>query len=125
MARTTASRKEKGRRLQKTIVKKILQMFTWLTESDVRSTPMGCKGEDVWLSERAQDAFPYSIEAKNTERLSIWAALKQAESEARKKTPLLVFTKNHTKIYCAVEFDHFMELVKELDELREELEDED
>jgi hypothetical protein len=117
MAKTTASRKAKGRRLQNHVVKVLLEKFPMLTESDVRSTPMGCTGEDVWLSEAARVTFPYAVEAKNTERLNIWAALKQAETE-RKGTPLVVFSKNHAKIYCAMEFDHFMDLIEELEELR-------
>ena len=112
MAKTTASRKAKGRRLQTVIAERIQQVFNWLSENDVRSTPMGCTGEDVWLSEEARKAFPYSVEAKNTERLNIWAALAQAEQEARDQTPILIFKKNRSKIYCAMEFDHFMDLAK-------------
>jgi hypothetical protein len=78
---------------------------------------MGCTGEDVWLSDRAQAFFPYAVEVKNTEKLSIWEALKQAESPDRKGTPLLVFTRNHADMYCALKFDDFMELVAKVFEL--------
>lgn len=120
MAKTTASRKAKGRRLQTLIAERIRQMFGWLSESDVRSTPMGCTGEDIWLSEAAKKAFPYSVEAKNTEKLNIWAALKQAEAEARSNTPLVVFKKNRSEIYCALKFDDFMNLAKIAQQYEEE-----
>jgi hypothetical protein len=123
MARTVASRKAKGRRLQTTIVKKILQVFNWLSESDVRSTPMGCTGEDIWLSKEAKKVFPFSVEAKNTEKLNIWQSLKQAENPLRKETPLLIFKKNNSKIYCALEFDYFLDLIVEAYCLNEELND--
>lgn len=116
MARTTASRKAKGRRAQTAVVKRILDTFP-LNESDVRSNPMGCTGEDVWLSERAQAFFPYAVEVKNTEKIAIWDALKQAESPDRKGTPLLVFTRNHADMYCALKFDDFMELIAKIFEL--------
>ena len=115
-ARTCASRKNKGRRAQTAVVKRILETFP-LSESDVRSNPMGCTGEDVWLSDRAQAFFPYAIEVKNTEKISIWEALKQAESPNRKGTPLLVFTRNHADMYCALKFDDFMELIAKIFEL--------
>lgn len=93
---------------------------------------MGCTGEDVWLSTEAKKAFPYSVEAKNTEKINIWQALAQSERQGRDNTPLLIFKKNNSKTYCVVEFDHFMELVsgekkdqkdkmlKELDTLTDE-----
>lgn len=116
MAKTVAARKSKGRRAQNTVVKRILETFP-LSESEVRSNPMGCKGQDIWLSERAQSFFPYAVEVKNTEKLAIWEALKQAESPDRNGIPLLVFTRNHTDMYCSLKFDDFMELVTKIFEL--------
>ena len=112
----TSSAKQKGRRAQTAVVKRILDTFP-LSESDVRSNPMGCTGEDVWLSERAQAFFPYAVEVKNTEKIAIWESLKQAESPNRKGTPLLVFTRNHAEMYCALKFDDFMELIGKIFEL--------
>jgi len=115
-AKSCASRKSKGRRAQNEVVKRILKTFP-LNESDVRGNSMGCKGQDILLSERAQSFFPYAVEVKNTEKISIWEALKQAENPDRKGTPLLVFTRNHSEMYCALKFDNFMELVGKIFEL--------
>jgi len=117
MATTTASRKQKGRKLQQFVRDKVLEQYPSLTERDVKSTPMGCSGEDVMLSEAAVKLFPYSVEAKNVEKLNIWSALTQSESNNRELEPLLVFKRNHSKTYVALEFDYFMALLKRLDEV--------
>ncbi len=112
MAKTVQSRKAKGRRLQQYIVKLILKYFPFLSNNDVRSTPMGVNGVDVQLSDKASNIFPFNIEAKNTEAISIWTALAQAEQSARDNgnIPLLVFKRNRSKVYCAMEFESFVSL---------------
>ena len=109
----TSSCKQKARVLQQSVVKKILESFPHLTENDCRSTPMGCSGVDIQLSEAALKVFPFSVEAKNQEALSIWAALKQAESESRKGTPLLIFKRNRSDTYCCLKFNDFMSLIQQ------------
>lgn len=108
----TSSAKSKGRRLQQFVVSAILKCFPELTERDVQSTPMGSNGEDIRLSEAAAKLFPFSPEAKNQERLAIWEALEQAESNANGLTPIVVFKRNRSKTYVALEFDRFMEIIK-------------
>jgi len=108
----TSSAKQKGRLLQQKIRDEILKVFPSLTERDVRSTPMGCPGADIMLSEAAIKLFPYSVESKNQESLSIWSSLAQAESENRELTPLLVFKRNFSDVYCALKFEDFMKLVE-------------
>ena len=116
MATTVQSRKQKGRRLQQYIVDKIKELFPQLSDRDIRSTPMGVTGDDVQLSEKAAGLFPYSIEAKNVEKLNVWAALEQSSSDNRELTSLLVFKRNRSDVYCALKFDDFMSLLKLLDE---------
>lgn len=106
----TASCKAKGRRLQQYIRDKILEYFPNLTTDDVRSTSMGAGGEDVLFSPTARSSFPYSIEAKNTEKIAIWQAIEQAERNAGKHNPLVVFSRNRSKTYAVIEFDHLVEL---------------
>lgn len=115
MATTTASRKAKGRKLQQLIRDKILLMFHELTENDVQSTPMGVSGIDVQLSEAARKKFPYAIESKNQEKLNIWSALEQSAGDNRDLTPLLIFKRNRSEVYCALRFDDFMSLIEQLD----------
>ena len=54
----TASRKAKGKRLQKTICHLILKYFPKLQKEDVISRRMGRKGEDIILTEKAKKSFP-------------------------------------------------------------------
>jgi hypothetical protein len=67
----TSSCKSKGRVLQQKIRDIIIESFKDLEEDDVRSTSMGASGIDVLLSPKAQLYFPYSVEAKNQEKISI------------------------------------------------------
>lgn len=120
MATTCSSRKQKGRRLQQRIVDSIRKLFN-LGDGDIKSNPMGCTGEDIWLSEYARQIIPFSIEAKNTEKLNIWAALEQSESSNRKYKPLLVFSRNRSKDYCALKLDDFLLLLKQVKDLSDEV----
>ena len=70
-------------------------------------------GEDIVLSPAAKKAIRYSFECKNQERLNLWKSLEQAESNCEDRTPVLVFKRNRSKTYVALEFDHFIELIKE------------
>jgi len=116
----TSSAKAKGRRLQQRVVELIRLLFG-LAEDDVSSNPMGCSGEDVKLSPLARRHFPFSVECKNTEKLNIWAALEQAESQNRKYKPLLVFSRNHSKDYCALKLEDFMHILKQIKQLEDEV----
>jgi len=117
VANTCASRKQKGARLAKRIAEIIRTTFN-LSESDVFNTPGGVPGEDIKLSEKAREMFNYSCELKNVEKINIWSALKQAESDNRKHPPLLIFSRNHSEDYCALKFSDFIKLLKELNDLK-------
>jgi hypothetical protein len=109
-ASTPRSRKSKGMGFQKKIVEMILQFFPTLTENDVRSIPGSVPGTDIWLSEEAFKQFPYALEAKRTEKLNIWSAIEQAEQNSRKGTPVVVFKRNRSDIYCCLKFNDFLKL---------------
>ncbi len=107
----TSSCKSKGRRLQQDVARGILEAFPHLQEDDVRSTSMGAGGEDVQLSVAARQCMPYSIECKNTERIAIWSAIEQCETNAPAgSTPLVVFKRNRSKTYAVLPWEHFMAL---------------
>lgn len=116
----TSSAKSKGRRLQQRIAEVIRKTFG-LSEEDVFSNPMGCQGEDVRLSDKARECFPFSIESKNVEKINIWEALKQAEGENRKYKPLLVFSRNRSEDYCALKFSDFLLLLAQIKKQEEEI----
>ena len=108
------SAKNKGKRLQNKIRDLILEKFNNILEQDdVRSITMGDSGEDILLSPVARRLFPFSVECKAQESLSIWSALQQAESNAGKHIPLLVFKRNRSKTYAVLEFDKLLELLNE------------
>ncbi len=115
-----ASAKQKGRLAQQEICRTILDAFPELEPDDVVSTSMGAPGEDIRLSPKARSILPFCIEAKNQERLNIHSALEQAQSHAIRKNlvPLLVFRRNRTKLHVALEWDHFLKLLKELHHAR-------
>jgi len=65
------------------------------------------------LSPMARKKLPYAIECKNVEKINIWSALNQAESNTKENiTPLLIFSRNRSKTYVAVDFEHLMVLMR-------------
>lgn len=71
--------KAKGRKGQQEVVKLLLHASPGLREDDIRSTPMGSQGEDVLLSPRARQRFPWNIEVKRGKAFNLVQACKQAE----------------------------------------------
>ena len=84
-----------------------------LEPNDIESQVMGMSGEDIVLSPAAKRVIKYSFECKNQERLNLWSSLEQAESNCEDRNPVLVFKRNRSKAYVAIEFDHFIELIDE------------
>jgi hypothetical protein len=116
----TSSAKQKGRRLAQRIAALLKNTFN-LNEDDIFCNPGGVPGEDIKLSEKARVKIPFSIEAKNVEKLNIWAALEQAESENRKYKPLLVFSRNRSVDYCALKFEDLVSMLLQIKNLKDEL----
>lgn len=108
-----ASAKQKGRKLQQQASQDIRATHN-LPDPDAVSTSMGKTGIDIQLSSAAREVFPYAAECKCVESLNVWEALKQAEAnaEAEKLNPLLIFTRNRTETYATIRWDHFLELTK-------------
>lgn len=93
----------KGRRLS-SVVADIVRAMVEGEPGDVTVTPSGINGPDVQLSPYAKRRFPFAIECKNQEKLSIWSALKQCEDNAKKfgGIPMLVFGRNRTQPYVCI-----------------------
>ena len=108
----TRSAKNKGKRLQNSVRELLLETFTELEPDDIKSTTMGESGEDIQLSPAARKLIPYAFECKNHEKLNIWGALEQAESNSEKGKPVLVFKRNRSKTYAVLEIKDFIELIK-------------
>ena len=112
------SSKAKGRRLQNFVRDALRYVFIekWtklpkLEDDDIKSQTMGMCGEDIVLSPAAKKIIPYSFECKNKERLDLWKSLEQAEGNSQDRNPCLVFKRNRSKVYVALEFEHFLELI--------------
>ena len=110
----TRSAKNKGKRLQNSVRDILLETFKeQLEPDDIKSTTMGESGEDIQLSPAARKIIPFAFECKNQEKLNIWSSLEQAEDNAGKHMPLLIFKRNRSKTYATLELDDLMRLLDE------------
>ena len=107
------SAKNKGKRLQNKVRDLILEKVNQLEPDDVRSVTMGESGEDILLSPAARKLFPFSTECKNQEKLNIWSSLEQAETNSGNHIPIVIFKRNRSKTYVALEFEKLLELLNE------------
>jgi len=118
VANTPASRKAKGRKFQQYVRDCLLEAFQQLEEDDIKSTGMGQAGEDLQLSPAARRHIPYSFECKNQETVSLWSWWGQAKANAKTHNAALVIKSNHKDPVVVLEYEHFVAIIKELDELR-------
>ena len=109
----TSSKKGKGRRLQNYVRDGLLEAFKSLEEDDVKTAIMGESGEDIKLSPAAKRKIRYSFECKNVERLNIWQAIEQSETNCEDRIPVVVFKRNRSKTYLTIEFNEFVKLIGE------------
>ena len=110
------SAKAKGRKLQQVVRDAILQRFPDLEPDDVRSTSMGAGGEDVQLSPKARQYFPYSVECKNLAKIAVYNYYQQAETNCGKHEPLVVIKQNRCSPLAVIDLEHFMNLVGDYNE---------
>ena len=109
----TSSAKAKGRRLQQKVASLLVESFDELQPDDIRSTGMGQSGEDIQLSPLARTKIPFSFECKNQERLNLWEAYSQAESNCGDHQPIVFLKKNNHKPLVLVDADYFVKLHKD------------
>lgn len=112
---SVASRKAKGREFQQYIGKKISEVTGLLfgADEDIASREMGQPGTDIRLSRKAREAFPYSVECKRQETLSIPAWIEQAKKNTLPDTDWLLFCRrSREKAFVIMDVDHFFELFR-------------
>ena len=101
---------KKGKRFELQVAKYLSREF----ETEIRRTPnsggLSLKG-DILATQGILSEFNW--ECKNQEKLNIWKA-------SHTKKPLVVFTKNFEKDYCALRLEDFVQLLLELEQLRNE-----
>ena len=107
------SAKAKGRNLQKWTRERLIEELD-IHPEDIKSTSMGAGGEDVIMARAAREKFLYSIECKNQEKLNVWSAYDQAESNSGNYEPLVVIKRNRQKPLVVLDAEYFMKLHKGL-----------
>lgn len=105
------SAKAKGRRFQQWIAKQLIERLG-IHPEDIESRSMGAGGEDLILAKAAREKFPFSVEAKNQERVNIWKSYQQAQENAGKYIPLLCIKKNRTEPLVVLSFNDFISLLE-------------
>ena len=108
----TQSRKAKGRRLQQQFRDLLIEKLD-IDPEDIESRSMGAGGEDLIMSKAARTKFPYSIECKNQERMNIWSAWEQANSNKGMYEPLVVIKKNGVRPLVVLDAENFLDMIKE------------
>tara|TARA_R110002020_G_scaffold33278_3_gene101520 strand:- start:2492 stop:2833 length:342 start_codon:yes stop_codon:yes gene_type:complete len=103
----TQSAKAKGRKLQNWVRDKLIELLS-VHEEDVESRSMGASGEDLIMAQTARKKFPYSIECKNQERINIWNAYQQADTNSGKYEPILFIKRNNHKPLVVIDAEHFI-----------------
>jgi len=108
----TSSAKAKGRRLQQKFMQLLIEKLD-IDPEDIESRSMGAGGEDLIMSRAARHKFPYSVECKNQEKLNIWSAWEQANSNRGIYEPIIVIKRNGTAPLVVLDAENFLEYVKE------------
>ena len=114
MANNPRSSKAKGRRLQNFVRDKLREIYLpELHEDDIKSQTMGMTGEDIVLSPAARVMCSFSFECKNVERLQMWQAIEQCETNKPEcSAPAIVFKKNGKEPYIAIPFEVFCDMLQ-------------
>lgn len=73
---------------------------------------MGAGGEDLLLSPKAQEYFPFSVEAKNQEKVRLWESWEQCKANSY-NTPLLVVKRNRSDTLAVLKLEDLLEILKE------------
>lgn len=94
-----SSAKGKGRSLQQNICKRISELIKieYNQQDDqclIHSREMGQSGVDIILRGEAQKRFPFSIECKSTETISLPSWIRQAQSNAQGENNWMVVFKS-------------------------------
>ena len=110
---------KKGKRFELQIAKYLSNMFNEVIRRTPNSGGLSIKG-DIMATQGILSE--YNWECKNQEKLNIWKALEQSKGDCatvgNRKKPLVVFTKNFESDYLACELETFVQILLELEELR-------
>ena len=112
IAKSAKASKAKGRRLQNYVRDMLRDVYHQLHEDYIKSQTMGMTGEDIVRSPAAKEVCAFSFECKNVERLQIWRAIEQCETNRPEySAPAIVFKKNGKQPYVAIPFTVFCDML--------------
>jgi hypothetical protein len=116
---SVASRKSKGRNLQKFVCQEIADLIgVYYDQGDdqclLHSREMGQKGTDIVLRGNALAEFPFSVEAKCSEGLNLLETYNQVLSNVAKGTDWMIVhqRKSIPETLCIISWDTFKRLFK-------------
>ena len=120
MKRSARASKAKGRRLQNYVRDMLREIYHQLHPDDIQSQTMGMAGEDIVRTPAAKEVCTFSFECKNVERLQIWRAIEQCDSNRPDgSAPAVVFKKNGKEPYVAIPFTVFCDMLQDKNDARE------
>ena len=120
MQRSARSSKAKGRRLQNYVRDMLRDVYTQLHPDDIKSQTMGMTGEDIVRTPAAKKVCTFSFECKNVEKLQIWKAIEQCETNRPDcSSSAIVFKKNGKEPYVAIPFTVFCDMLQAENEAKE------
>ena len=111
------SGKAKGRRLQQWTRDVLIESLD-IHPEDIESRSMGAGGEDLIMSRAAREAFPYSVECKNQEKINVWSSYEQASENSGKYTPIVVLKRNNVKPLVLIDAQDFIDIHKRIKTLQ-------
>ena len=81
----------------------------------VQSRQMGMSGTDIILRGTVYEDFPFDIEAKNTEKVSLYQFIEQAKSNTKEGRNWLLFhKKNYSDPVVIMDAEAFFKLYKRI-----------
>ena len=108
-----SSRKAKGRGLQQLVAARVSDYIgiPWGKDEAIQSRGMGQSGNDVILIGEARRRFPFSVECKATEALSLKPTIDQAKANELDGTSWLVVHKRKgMDPIVIIDFEKFLEI---------------
>lgn len=108
-----SSCKNKGRIGQQEVVRLLLRHLSEFAEEDIRSRPMGSRGEDIMLSQAALKRIPWNIEVKRGKAFNLVNACKQAQSRTKRNLEPVAFGRydRDKQWYACIRLEYLLELI--------------
>jgi len=115
VATTPASRKAKGRRLQQAVRQDLVDCLG-IDPGDILSTAMGQSGCDIYLSPAARALFPYGVECKAQETISLpaWWEQCKTNAEAEGLAPLLILKQSRRAALAVLRWEDLLALLQNI-----------